>query len=264
MTFFLSKLLPLFVYPAGFACILLIIALIWWKKRRFARWMVFLSLLIIFVAGNRWISMALVRSLERQHPVADQDIKADVIVVLGGGTDPWLAPRQMVEVNGAGDRVIYALKLYKEDAADKILLSGGTIEWQNSDPTSPAEDMADLLMLMGVPQEALVEQGISLNTAEDARFSAKIIQQNGWKRVILVTSAMHMPRSVRLFTAEGIEVIPAPVDFTMSDQEINDLYSWRLENVLINILPTSSNLKSTTSAMKEYIGMLVNSISTVE
>lgn len=196
--------------------------------------------------------------------MADQNIKADVIVVLGGGTDPWLAPRQMVEVNGAGDRVIYALKLYKEDAADKILLSGGTIEWQNSDPTSPAEDMAELLMLMGVPQEALVEQGISLNTAEDARFSAKIIQQNGWKRVILVTSAMHMPRSVRLFTAEGIEVIPAPVDFTMSDQEINDLYSWRLENVLINILPTSSNLKSTTSAMKEYIGMLVNSISTVE
>ncbi len=208
--------------------------------------------------------MALVRSLESQYPADEQRLQADVIVVLGGGTDPWLAPRQMVEVNGAGDRVIYALKLYKEGVADKILLSGGTIEWQNSDPTSPAEDMAELLKLMGAPQEALIEQGKSLNTAEDARFSAEIIRQNGWKRVILVTSAMHMPRSVRLFESEGIEVIPAPVDFTMSDREWKDLYSWRMENVLINILPTSSNMKSTTSAMKEYIGMLVNTISTVE
>jgi len=205
--------------------------------------------------------MTLVHSLESQYIPDPTGRSADVIVVLGGGTESGQPPRPMVEVNGAGDRVIYAYKLYKEGISDKIILSGGSAEWQGERQFSPAEDMASLLMLMGVPENNLILQSESLNTFEDAKFSSRIITENGWKRVILVTSALHMPRSVRLFKAAGIEVTPQPVDYTMSDQEWHDLFSWQTENILINILPTSGNLKSTTSSMKEYIGMLVNSFS---
>jgi len=204
--------------------------------------------------------MSIVRSLEMRYPPLTGNEKADVIVVLGGGTDPQQYPRPMVEVNGAGDRMIYAARLYKDGMADKMILSGGTIDWQGEAETTPAKDMADLMVFMGIPEDAMILQGGSVNTAEDAEFSTTIIKENNWQKVVLVTSALHMPRSVELFKKLGIEVIPAPTDYVISDQAWKDLFSWRWENVLINILPTSSSLKSTTSAMKEYLGMLVNSI----
>jgi uncharacterized SAM-binding protein YcdF (DUF218 family) len=260
MTIFLSKLLPLFFYPAGLACLLLVAALLYWKKKRLAKLFIFISLLIIFLGGNRWVSMSIVRSLETRFPPFSGNEKANVIVVLGGGTDIKQFPRPMVEVNGAGDRMIYAARLYKDGIADKIILSGGTIDWHGETETTPAKDMADLMEFMGIPTEALILQGGSANTAEDAQFSTMIIKQNSWQKVVLVTSAMHMPRSVALFKKLGIEVIPAPTDYVITDQAWKDLFSWQWENILINILPTSSNLKSTTSAMKEYLGMFVNTI----
>ncbi len=261
MSFFLSKFLPLFIYPAGLSIILLLISLIFWKHQKLSKILIIIAFFIILIGGNRWVSMALVHSLESQY-VPDHSINtADVIVVLGGGTESYQSPRPMVEVNGAGDRMIYAYKLYRDGISTKILLSGGSAEWQGKGQSSPAEDMAFLLGMMGVPNEDLVLQSDSLNTFEDAQFSSRIIKENHWEKVVLITSALHMPRSVRLFKAAGVEVIPAPVDYTISDQEWRDLFSWQSENVLINILPTSGNLKSTTSSMKEYIGMFVNSLS---
>jgi len=261
MSFFLSKFLPLFVYPAGLTICLLAIALILWHRRKLSRFLILAAFLVIYFAGNRWVSMALVHSLESQFPPTESLPRSDVIVILGGGTDPGQPPRPMVEVNGAGDRVIYGYKLFKDGVSDRLLLSGGSVDWQGIRQFSPAEDMAFLLELMGVPKANLVLQAESLNTYEDAQFSAKIIKENGWETVILVTSALHMPRSVKLFEEAGITVLPVPVDFTISDQEWSELFSWEPENILINIIPTSGNLKSTTSSMKEYIGILVNSLS---
>ncbi len=260
MNIFLSKFLPLFVYPAGLSCLLLLAALFFWKKRRLAKLFIFVSFLVIFLGGNRWVSMSIVHSLESRYPPFTENGKADVIVVLGGGTDSPQYPRQMVEVNGAGDRMVYAAKLYKDGIADKLILSGGTLDWQGETETSPAKDMELLMNFMGVPEDAMILQGDSANTAQDADFSTSIIKENNWKKIVLVTSALHMPRSVDLFRRQGFEVIPAPTDFTITDQAWNELFSLRWENVLINILPTASSLKSTTSSMKEYFGMIVNSL----
>lgn len=204
------------------------------------------------------MSMSLVRSLEQQYPPLAEGTRADVIVLLGGGTDPQQSPRQMVETNGAGDRVYYAVQLYRQGVADQIILSGGNIDWQGEATTTPAEDMQAILLSAGVPQEAMILQGASANTAQDAEFSTRMISEQGWGQVVLVTSAMHMPRSVWLFQQQGIQVIPAPTDFTITDQGWQDLFSASWENVLINLLPTSANLKSTTSVEKEYLGMLMN------
>ncbi|MBA4419591.1 MAG: hypothetical protein C0391_00395 [Anaerolinea sp.] len=260
MTLFLSKLLPLFIYPVGLAGLLLLMALVLWKKTNLTRFFVLIAFLAIFVGGNRWVSMSIVRSLESRYAPLAENIHGDVIVVLGGGTDPQQYPRPTVEVNGAGDRIFYAASLYRLGVADQVILTGGNIEWQGEVSSTPAEDMAVLMRFSGVPSDALILQGESANTAEDAAFSAQIIKENGWQRVILVTSALHMPRSVALFKEMGVEVIPAPTDFIITDQAYADLFSSRWENIAINLLPTASSLKSTTSALKEYIGMLVNTI----
>jgi uncharacterized SAM-binding protein YcdF (DUF218 family) len=257
MFVFLSKFLPLFVYPVGLACVLLLAALIFNKHRRIVIPLVVIALAILYIGGNRWVAVSLVRSLEWRYLPLSTIPNEAAIVVLGGGTEADQPPRPSVEVNGAGDRVIYAAQLYKEGKAPHLLLSGGTITWQGTRSSTPAQDMADLLELMGVPQSALWLQNRSQNTYEDALYSSEMLKQAGIQRVILVTSAMHMPRAVPLFEAQGIQVIPAPCDYTVTAADWQDLNHPNIETFFINLIPTASNLKATSGAMKEYIGLWV-------
>ena len=78
---------------------------------------------------------------------------------------------------------------------------------------SPAEDMAVLLEMMGVPRQAMMFEDQSRNTAESAHAAWEFLSAQNIRRIILVTSAEHMPRSVALFEKEGFEVVPAPTDF---------------------------------------------------
>jgi uncharacterized SAM-binding protein YcdF (DUF218 family) len=213
--------------------------------------------LLMLIGGNRWVSYALARSLEWQYLPLDPVPQADVIVVLGGGTESQQFPRPTVETNSAGDRVLYAAELYKQGKAPHILLSGGNITWYNSRSTTPAYEMARLLELTGVPDEAMWMQPESQNTREDALYSSRMLQEKGVSRVLLVTSAQHMPRSVALFKHEGIEVIPAPVDYTITQTGWDGLFSPDPQTLLVNLMPNVGSLSLNSSILKEYIGMWV-------
>jgi len=254
---FLSKLLPLFVYPLGSASILLLFALFVKNNPRARSNLITAALVILWLSSTTGFSNLLARSLEWRYPTPDEIPAADVIVVLGGGTEPAAYPRPSVEVNSAGDRVLYAASLYKGGKAAHILLSGGSISYLNKGTTTPAEEMASILTAVGVPKEALWLETTSQNTYENALYSKEILANNEIERILLVTSAMHMPRSVALFEKQGIEVIPIPVDFSIiedeSPQDGNDSFLSKI----INIIPQTSNLSLTTNAMKEYIGFFI-------
>lgn len=257
MFVFLSKFLPPFVYPFGLIFLLIVLALI---IRRWKRWQsaaLILALLIMIVGGNRWLSFALARSLEWQYLPLNPVPNAEAIVVLGGGTESEQFPRPMVELNGAGDRVVYAAKLFKEGKAPHLLLSGGNISWYNGRTMTPADEMADLLGLMDIPQDALWLQPKSQNTYEDALYSSQILKEKGIRRVLLVTSAQHMPRSVALFKHQGIEVIPAPVDYTVTQPGWDNLFQPDIQTFLVSLMPNVGSLSLTSGIMKEYIGIWV-------
>ena len=182
---------------------------------------------------------------------------AEVIVVLGGGTEPQTNPRPTVELNGAGDRIIYAAKLYHTGKAAHILLSGGNINLVEGIISTPASQMAEIIKELGVPSDALWIEDRSRNTYENALYAQALLREKGFTRVILVTSAAHMPRSVALFTHQGIEVIPAPTDFSVTESGWQELFSQDPSIQLMNILPNVSNLSMTTNIMKEYIGMVI-------
>jgi uncharacterized SAM-binding protein YcdF (DUF218 family) len=257
MFIFLSKLLPLFIYPTGLACLLVILAIILRGKKRLQLFLLIGTFITIWVGGNKWVAMSLARSLEwRYLPMIDIP-NADVIVVLGGGTESAQPPRQMVEVNSAGDRILYAAKLYKQGKAPHILLSGGNISFLGTRESTPASEMFDLMQFVGIPPEAIWLQNQSQNTHEDALYCQEILAQKGIKRILLVTSAMHMPRSVALFEHNGLQVIPAPTDFTVTYQNWADLTKPDLKAQLINLIPNSSDMAIITNALKEYIGMFV-------
>ena len=190
-----------------------------------------------------------------QSPVGLAGVQGGGAAV-GGGTEPEVPPRGMVEVNSSGDRVLYAVKLYQEGTAPQVLLSGGDIDFLYDSPSTPADDMATLMEMLGVPRENMLIQNASFNTQQDAEFSCKMIKEKGYESVILVTSAFHMPRSVALFEAQGCPVIPAPVDFSITEDSWEALTHPTIEEFVIDLLPSYTHLSSVTKTMKEYVGML--------
>ncbi|MBW4678890.1 MAG: YdcF family protein [Microcoleus vaginatus WJT46-NPBG5] len=257
MFLFLSKLLPIFIYPLGLSCLLMLVALvIVWKRPRWAAAVISLAWIILLLGSNGWVAQGLVRSLEWQNLPATQLPQADAIVVLGGAVKPAFSPRPWVDVSEAGDRILHGAQLYRQGKAPFLILSGGRIEWKGGGPAE-SEDMAKIAETMGVPKDAILQDPTSLNTHENAVNVRKILDSQGIRRqVLLVTSAMHMPRSLLIFKRQGIQATPAPTDFLVSEQELQEINSsW--QSTLLNILPDADNLQQTTKALKEYIGLVV-------
>jgi len=256
MFVFLSKVLPPLIYPVGLACLLILLALFLGHRAGWRQAALILALLVLILGGNRWVAMGLARSLERRHLPPNPMPAAGAIVVLGGGTESPDSPRPITEVNGAGDRVLYAAWLYQQGKAPVILASGGLLDWELRQNTS-AQNMKALLQMIGVPAEAILLQPESRNTYEDALYSARLLKEKGIRRILLVTSAWHMPRSVRLFQAQGLEVVPAPTDFHVTDADWKELTSPDVRVQILGLLPSADSLGLTTRMLKEYLGMLV-------
>lgn len=256
MGLFLSKLLPLFVYPLGLACGLLVLALILlWQRPRWAAGAIATALALLLIASSTWTETWLVSSLERQYRSLQPIPSADAIVVLGGGVRPSVPPRPWVEVAEAGDRILYGAHLLQQGKAPLLILSGGRIDWKEGGPPE-SSDMATLAMAMGVPKTAILEDPTSLNTYQNAVNVKAILDQRQLKRILLVTSASHMPRSIAIFRRQGIEAIPVPTDFLISDQSITELQTTS-QAKLLAILPDAAHLYNVSRAMKEYLGLLV-------
>ncbi len=257
MFILLSKFLPLFVYPLGLACILLLVALLIYYNKKASLILTILALAILWLNSTTGFSNLLARSLELQYLPPEEIPVSAVMVVLGGGTEPAAPPRTTVELNGAGDRVIYAAHIYKQGKVQHILLSGGEIEWMSSGSTTPAEDMASILIELGVPKDALWLENESKNTYENAIDAKKILDEQEINQILLVTSAMHMPRSVAVFEKQGFEVTPLPVDFSVTEIDSASNGDSPFLAKLIDVLPSASNLSLTTNAMKEYLGYFI-------
>lgn len=258
MFFYLSKILPVFVYPIGLVCFLGLAGLFLSRYPRGQKGVWLTAVTLLWLASSRVGMVALVRPLET-YVTAPQPIpQAEVIVVLGGSTRAHLSPRPMVDLNEAGDRLIYAAWLYQQGVAPRVLLSGGNVTWLSRGATdSEASEMAELLPLMGVPASALWLEDQSRNTYENAVNGRTLLDKAGIHRLVLVTSALHMPRAKALFEAQGFEVIPAPTDFMVTDREMAQWREGGIPLFLFNLTPTADNLALTTHALKEYLGLLV-------
>jgi uncharacterized SAM-binding protein YcdF (DUF218 family) len=259
MFLYLSKLLPLFFYPLGLASISLVVALVTlWKRPRTAAIAIALALTLLLVPSNAWVSHILVRSLEWQNLPLAPVPHAEAIVVLGGATKSAFPPRPSVDLSEHGERVIYAAQLYRQKKAPMIILSGGRIDWYGKG-TPESADMALVLTSIGIPAEALVQEPNSLNTYENAVNVRKILELRGIHQILLVTSAMHMPRALKIFQHQGIDVIPAPADFLVSQGEMEEL-TGSPKALLLNLLPDTENLRQFTDALREYLGIFVYSL----
>lgn len=168
-----------------------------------------------------------------------------VIVVLGGGVNGTCLPlRYYPDLGSASDRVWHAARLYKAGKGKMIVLSGGFVSNGNE---SEAEAMQSFLLDLGVPKGAIILEDASTNTSENARLTHERFAKVGIEKIILVTSALHMPRARRLFEHEGFQVIPAPADFEVIDHPFE----------VTRFLPEARALEGSARAMKELVGLVL-------
>jgi uncharacterized SAM-binding protein YcdF (DUF218 family) len=246
-----TKVLSWLFYPLTLAGVAMLFVVAARGVRPLPRAAAALALLALWGGGCRFTSETLVRSLEGYSRPPAADVRAEAIVVLGGGVQPAFPPRRAVELSDAGDRVLEAARLFREGRAPIVVPTGGPFD--RAIPQST--EMAELLRFMGVPAEAIVEQDKSRNTREDAVEVRAVLAPRGAKRILLVTSALHMRRAAALFRAQGFEVVPAPTDFLAVDAA-----AVPRGVSLITLLPNAESLATTTRALREWVGLGVAAV----
>jgi uncharacterized SAM-binding protein YcdF (DUF218 family) len=247
MDIYLSKLIPLFLYPLGLTLVLLIaVTALLPKWTRLSRMLAGTSAVLLWAASTPIASDHLCASLEWRHmPIPVQlTPAADAIVVLGGAMTGPAPPRLTENLTDGADRLLHTLRLYRAGKARLILLSGGYIPWAGG-ATPEAATMRALLKEWGVPYNAIIMETDSRNTYENAAFTKQIMARHRFKHILLVTSALHMPRALATFRSAGIEATPAATDFTVT---------YRDHASLLDFLPSAASLSRSTDAIKEYIG----------
>ena len=149
----------------------------------------------------------------------------DAIVVLGGSIVPASPPtRKLPRLIAASDRIWQAARLYHDGVSRQIILSGGSLPALDGSTSAPeAQTVRNFLLDLGVPSEAIVLEEQSHNTIENIQNVQKIVKDG---RVLLVTSAYHMPRTMRIAAAAGLYATPFPVDFHGLNLSVTSWQNW--------------------------------------
>lgn len=249
--FFMPSFVGLVLLAAG------LLLLVWWSRgsgtrdwrRRAGAAMSVAGALILYLASTPLVATWLTRSLERltPHLSVARAPTCDAIVVLGGGQQAYLADDGSMHVftHHASDRMEQGIQAYLAGKAPLLAVGGGTFELPGLSPVSNC--MAEQARSRGVPPEAVIEGGPAFYTADESESVARKLQQRGVRRVLLCTSAVHMPRARLLYERLGLEVVPLPCDFdTRGAGE-------RLSPLLL--VPRGLALAQTENALKEWIGL---------
>lgn len=237
--------------PYTISFILLIAAFILLKKgkEKAAGRVLGAGILFLYLLSSGFISKPLILSLETMYPsrpVADFEM-ANAIVVLGGSVLANLPPRIEVE-ELLGTRVNWGARLYKAGKAPLIIVSGaGQYTGRNGEIRTQANDMKDLLLSWGIPDSAILEETNARNTEENADFTLNVYPPGMPRKILLVTSAFHMQRSVYWYKRAGFDVIPVSADHRAHEEPL------RYDDFLPRVL----HLQDSSISLKEYFGLWV-------
>ena len=137
--------------------------------------------------------------------------RADAIVVLGGGAGLSLNDFAELDFGMAADRMIMGAELARRGLG-KVLVLGGSATVRPEVAPEPKR-IRHWLETWDVPKTPMLDLGPCRNTRDEALRAFELAQEQGWRRVLLVTSAWHMKRSEATFRAVGLDVVPVGCDF---------------------------------------------------
>jgi uncharacterized SAM-binding protein YcdF (DUF218 family) len=252
--FVLKKLISHIILPPGLFVVILLLAGLFFlmrKEKLSGLILVFIGL-FIYLLSIEPVKDFFILPLEDKYKPYNENESCDksLIVVLGGGIydrspDNNLKATLMPD---ALKRLIYGYSIFKK-CGGEIAVTGGRV-FKDTDILSEAETMRDMLLLLGVENKEIIMDTESLDTFENIKNLTGMIDKKMYPKIILVTSAYHMPRAVMLAEKMNLKVIPAPTDYK-TDRTGYDFDSF---------LPKMSYLEETYKALHEHIGILFYSL----
>jgi uncharacterized SAM-binding protein YcdF (DUF218 family) len=185
------------------------VVLIWTKKQKLAKWLLTIGTFVFVLFAFDPLTEILLNNYENEYPAfktenLGQQKKIKYIVVLAGGyvPNPPFHPLTTELTRHTLSRLIEGIKIHRE-IPDSVLVFTGK-GWADQ---SEASAMKELAMKLGVKDTEIILEEESSNTFEHTTYLKKIVNDEPF---ILVTSAIHMPRSIGLFLKAGYKPIPAP------------------------------------------------------
>ena len=236
---------PLFV---GIAIVAAGLCFVLLKKRKATVWTLVIAVVWFWFWAMPIVGGWLALPLEKDYPVklAEEMPAADAIALMGGGA--WGNENYPYACLSEGaDRTWHAARLWKARKAPIII------------PSCIGAEYGDVKLLcdLGIPREAVVLENKARNTEENAKFVRDILSREEHAehvverraKVLLVTSACHMRRSLYMFKkyAPEIECIPAATDY--------QALPWKDEPLDIrSFIPSIGAFAVNNTFLHEYIG----------
>ena len=252
----LRKVIEQLIFPPGlFLLFILIIVLLFLSKRRKAAvWLTFLFLLLSYIFSSWFGEWLLLRPLEnaylplnRQNEFAMRDpFKKSAVVILAGGMveDSPAAGAYGAEIGEVTLARLYGgFKVYQEYQVDIWVSGGMTLGSHGS--VSIAKVMKEVLISWGVDPDRVILEENSRTTLENADYTLEKLKGKDYEKIILLTSALHMKRSVQLFQNQGIDIIPAPVNYIFEDLPY-----------FVAFFPNIFSFEHNVRALHEWIGII--------
>jgi uncharacterized SAM-binding protein YcdF (DUF218 family) len=241
--------LDYFFSVGGFAVVTLL-AVVWRAIARTAsarRWLI--AIVIFYSAASiRAFPWVLSRPLVLGfHPFTTSDVPADrtAIVLLGAGSftvHGRNARIGVMDLAGAA-RVLEATDVYRKLGSPWVVSSGGAAGGFQTIPSSETMRMA--LIQLGVPDDRIVLESTSHDTHDEAVLVTPMLRALQVRHVVLVTSEVHMRRSLATFHAAGIDAVPA-----IAPDPLN------FESHVRSFVPTTEGLRFSSGVAHEYIGLV--------
>lgn len=240
----LQKVLAIILLPSGLVFLSLFFGLLFRK-----RLLLLAGTLMFLVFSMPVLSDAFIRSLEGEAGrVPVETVPAAGAIVVPGGMTRQVAGALLGEWGEASDRFEGGIDLYRAGKAPFLVFTRGRLPWRVNE-VPEGELLARRAVRLGIPEKAILLTDVAGNTAEEAAALRRLFNGSrgqAVKRIILVTSAYHMPRASMLFERAGFSVIPYRVDFQVAAGK---------SLTILSFLPDAEAFLKSEKAVREMLGI---------